>query len=180
MWLAQASQTTTLTRWQSPWDGSPRTLPGVHPVRSSGPPILTHQRARRWLHCAPLERFKAGASLPRRSAAAAGYSPTPDDTLLAVLDPLLAPSDTGAVADGATKPWSQVPRKRLLRVAGESSQSDRPKRPPFARANPEPVSGLDRPRWQRLRSWRSCRSRSPWPVPSPPATMLDPERGAKA
>jgi hypothetical protein len=51
---------------------------------------------------------------------------TPDDTLLAVLDPLLAPSDTGAVADGATKPWSQVPRKRLLRVAGESSQSGRP------------------------------------------------------
>jgi len=60
-----------------------------------------------------------GLSLPRRSAAAAGYGSTPDDTLLAVLDPLLAPSDTGAVADGR-KPslGRQMPDRRLQRVTG--------------------------------------------------------------
>ena len=53
MWLAQASQTTTLTRWQSPQDGAPDASRCSSRARSSGPPILTHQRARRWLPCAP-------------------------------------------------------------------------------------------------------------------------------
>jgi hypothetical protein len=66
---------------------------------------------------------------------------TPDDTLLAVLDPLLAPSDTGAVADGATKPWSQVPRKRLLRVAGAFRADRLPPQPRVSRANPDPSFG---------------------------------------
>ena len=44
---------------------------------------------------------------------------TPDDTLLAVLDPLLAPSDTGAVADGHIPSLGRQMRpRRLQRVAG--------------------------------------------------------------
>ena len=44
---------------------------------------------------------------------------TPDDTLLAVLDPLLAPSDTGAVADGRIpRLGRQMPDRRLQRVTG--------------------------------------------------------------
>ena len=44
---------------------------------------------------------------------------TPDDALLAVLDPLLAPSDTGAVADGRIPSLGrQMRSRRLQRLAG--------------------------------------------------------------
>jgi hypothetical protein len=39
---------------------------------------------------------------------------TPDDTLLAVLDPLLAPSDIGAVADGRIPSLGRQMRPRRL------------------------------------------------------------------
>jgi hypothetical protein len=45
---------------------------------------------------------------------------------------------------GRTFP-AKCPGKAVQRIAGASSQSGRPKRPPVARANPDPVSGLDRP-----------------------------------
>ena len=35
--------------------------------------------------------------------------------------------------------------KAVQRIAGAFSQSGRPQRPPIVRANPDPVSGLDRP-----------------------------------
>jgi len=37
---------------------------------------------------------------------------------------------------------AKCPGKAVQRIAGASSQSGRPKRPPVARANPDPVSGL--------------------------------------
>ena len=67
---------------------------------------------------------------------------TPDDTLLAVLDPLLAPSDTGAVADGRIPSLGrQMPDRRLQRVAGAFRADRPPHQPHVCRANPEPVFG---------------------------------------
>ena len=63
---------------------------------------------------------------------------TPDDTLLAVLDPLLAPSDTGAVADGRIPSLGRQMRpRRLQRSLARSAQN----KPHVCRANPEPVFG---------------------------------------
>jgi hypothetical protein len=40
---------------------------------------------------------------------------------------------------------AKCPGKAVQRIAGGFSQSGRPQRPPIVRANPDPVSGLDRP-----------------------------------
>ena len=82
--------------------------------------------------------------------------------------------------------------KAVQRIAGAFSQSGRPQRPPIVRANPDPVSGLDRPpqgrvslylrradgRSTRSRAWKSLsdfstRPRSPTPPPSPGRSGAD-------
>jgi hypothetical protein len=82
--------------------------------------------------------------------------------------------------------------KAVQRIAGAFSQSGRPQRPPIVRANPDPVSGLDRPlrgvsvstsaeltvgstrscAWKSLSDF-STRPRSPTPPPSPGRSGAD-------